>query len=348
MFTTNQQAWRVPALKKIGLGQLTLFEAMFIVLGGLPLYLPILLVIPDNFWMGKIPLDFMFWTGWAVSMPHTWATYARLTRKIGEKRVSWWYGLPAYLAILALLSAAFFGGFFVQAFTAVNVWQSFHYLRQFWGINRIYSRGEENDDRANHLAFWAFHLAMPFFIIGRWNMLYVAWKGKPSEYIIPVAFPDLLLSVLLVLAVVAFGLGIASEVVKYRNSKADYNCTGIMILVLYFALHWFGFISIEFYNRGFIAVTIFHAIQYIAIVWFFESKQKSTTNILVKKVQLIPVAVSFAFFWIGLYFFGQFVQNNVFSLGNFCWAHFSSMCLSTISAHHYFVDTVIWGRKAGV
>lgn len=334
--------------KKIGLGQVTWFEAVFIIFGGLPFYLPIMLSIPENFWVGKIPLDFMFWTNWAVSMPHTWATYARLTRKMGEKRVDWWFGFPAYLGILAFLITGYVNGFYLQAFTAVNVWQSFHYLRQFWGINRIFSRGEENTERANHLAFWAFHLAMPYFVLGRWNMLNVVWKGRPSESIIPVGFPEPFLIALVVLAGVGFMLGIACEVEKYRKSKEAYNCVGVLILFLYFWLHWFGFISIEYYNRGFITITLFHAIQYLAIVWLFESKQTTTRNPVIAKIQLVPVAVSFAFFWIGLYCFGVFMQNNVIDAGNFAWSHFSTMALSSISAHHYFIDTLLWGRKAGV
>jgi hypothetical protein len=230
----------------------------------------------------------------------------------------------------------------------VNVWQSYHYLRQFWGINRIFSRGEENTADVNKLSFWAYHLAMPFFIIGRWDMLYTAWKGKPSESIIPVHFPEPVMMVLLFLCVFGFGLGMAAEFLKYKNSKTEYNCTGLILLVLFFWLHWFGFISLENYNRGFIAITLFHAIQYMAIVWMFEEKQTSTFPKVTQKLRTIPVTVSFAAFWIGLYVFGNFVQHNVFDLGNFCWAHFSTMCLSTISAHHYFVDTIMWGRKAGI
>ncbi len=42
-----------------------------------------------------------------------------------------------------------------------------------------------------------------------------------------------------------------------------------------------------------------------------------------------------------------FVQSNIFVLGNGWWPQFAATAMSTISAHHYLADTVLWGRKAG-
>lgn len=335
--------------KKLTLGKTTGFEFFWVILGGLPLYLPIIFYLGELGSASSTPIYWFFWANLIISMPHTWATYARLTRKISEKKVHWAFGWPAYGAVLAFLGVATWKGFFLEAFTAVNVWQSYHYLRQFYGVSRLYGRSEAEDEFARKLSFWAYHLAIPLFVIGRWDLLYTAWGGKPSEYIIPVAFPHALMTGCWVLAGVAVALGLWGEAVKYKNSKEAYNCTGLIILALYFWAHWMGFISMEYFSRGFLMITVYHAVQYVGIVFMLEEKQKSSESILTKKMlRLMPHGLAFLAFWVFLFLIGQGIQEYVFTLPNVLWAQFSATCLATISAHHYLVDTVLWGRKAGV
>ena len=338
---------KIFSLKGLTFGKNDLFGVVFIILGGLPLYLPFLCYLGEAGLRANIPFDWAFWGNQIVSMPHVWATYARLSRKIGEGKVHFLFGAPAYLAVVALLLVASLNGYFLQAMTAVNVWQSFHYLRQVYGINRFFGRPVGETDWEKSLSFWAFHLAMPLFIIGRWNMLYVYWHGKPSDAIIPVGFPAPLLTALWILAGVGLCLGLYLELLKYRRLQ-PYDCSGLLILLVYFAIHWFGFLSIHYYFIGFITVTIFHAVQYLGIAWQFEEKQSTTDIFSAKVLKALPTLGSFAAFWLVVYLVGDFAQSALMPLGNSLYPKFALVCLSSVSAHHYLVDTVLWGRKAGI
>ena len=64
--------------KRVSLRGTTTFEWMFVVLGGLPLYLPILLLLGERGLSSNDPIYWYFWVNAAISSPHVWSTYARL------------------------------------------------------------------------------------------------------------------------------------------------------------------------------------------------------------------------------------------------------------------------------
>ncbi len=334
------------SLPKLSFGSTTYFQLFWVMLGGLPLYLPLFMIGGETacsspFWL--------LWTNQLISMPHTWATYARLTRKISEKKVHWLFGWPAYTVILAFLILATVKGFFLQAFTAVNLWQSYHYLRQVYGVGRFYARSEADTALSNKYSFFAYHLAIPLFLLGRWNLLFTVWGGKSSEYIIPMHIPDPIMIICWIMAGCGLALGLQSEVLKFKNSKSEYNCTALLNLIIYYAIHWFGFLSIEFYSRGFLTITAFHAFQYLSIVYLLERQQESSVKFPTKRfLDIVPAGFAFVAFCIALFLIGQGTHDYIFSFPNQWWAQFSAVCLSTMSVHHYLVDTVLWRRKAGV
>lgn len=334
--------------KKVSFGTNTYFDIFFVVLGGLPLYLPLILALGETAAGAQQPIPWAYWANLIISMPHTTATYARLTRKIGEGKVNWWLGWPAYMMVLAFLIFATAKGFFVEVFTLVNVWQSYHYLRQVYGVSRYLGRSAEETERSRKLVFWSYHLAIPLFTLGRWDLLYTVWNGKASPFIIPLNIPDPIMNICWVAAGVGLCMGLYGEILKYKNSREEYDATGILCLAVYYVIHWFGFISREFYMRGFIVITIFHAMQYIGMIFLLEEKQKSTPTYVVKRLlDIAPHGLAFLLFIGALFFIGLTCQDYVFTLPNLLWAQFSASCLSSISAHHYLVDSFMWSRKAG-
>lgn len=333
--------------KTISFGRNDQFDVLFVILGGLPLYLPLMWYVGESSFAQSVPFDWLFWGNQLVSMPHVWATYARLNRKIIEKKVHPLYGWPAYAIILATLAYATTQGFVLYVLTAVNVWQSYHYLRQTYGVSRFFARPEGETELERKLSFWAYHAAMPVLVLGRWNMLYIFWQGKPSDAIIPVSIPFPLLAFLGVVAAAGLGAGIYAEILKFKRMP-KYDCSGFLNLVTYLGIHWYGFLCMQFYYMGFLAVTLFHAIQYLAIAWRLEEKQQSSRAIQTKFLQMVPPSLSFVVFVGMLYLCGDFMQTHVFSIGDRFWPHFAATALSTISAHHYLVDTVLWNKKAGV
>lgn len=322
------------------------FEWLFIVFGGLPLCLPFLFLLGENGLSSQNPIYWYVLINSVVSSPHVYSTYLRLGRKISENKASFFIGWPSYAVLLLILQVAQFKGLFVEAMTAVNVVQSYHYLRQVYGTYRLYSGASNENALARNLSVYVFHLAMPLFIFGRWDMLYTVWGGKPSSAIIPVDFSNTFMNCCWVLAGIAIILAFVLEYVKIKHSYNTYNPVGAVIIFVYFVIHWFGFLSVQFYQRGFFAITIFHAVQYFALLWFMERQSESGRSI-IAKFQNVPFKVLLPLIWLLVFVSVYIWENKVLTFGNLFFANTSMLIMGAVSAHHYFVDAFIWRRQAG-
>lgn len=331
----------------IGFENVSSFELMFVILGGLPLFIPFILFLGEGGLAQQQPIYWYFWINAIVSMPHTCATYCRLERKIREGKTSWWFGIPMYFGIVFVLSLLTITGQFLVTMTAVNVWQSYHYVRQVYGVSSLYAGDLKTEPADRNQFFWAYHLAMPLFVLGRWDVLYTVWKGVPSDAIIPIRVPLAIICACVLLAAIGFACGVNLELRRFKASKTLFNCTPFIALCTYYFIHYYGFLSVANFQRGFMTVTIFHAIQYMALVWLFESRHRSKTQMSTTFYQKFPQLLSFLLFWVLLYVVGSIFQDHLLRMGNVFWLKFSTICLSAISIHHYAVDSVMWGRKSG-
>lgn len=323
----------------------TSFEWLFVITGSIAFVLPILLWMGEQTLGSESPIYWYFWMGSLVSAPHVYATYVRLYRKIRDKSVSMWIGFPAYFGCVGVLFIALYAGFYVEALTAVNVWQSWHYLRQTYGVSCLYGNQTSFDEVDRRIRYWAYHLVFPWLIFGRWDMLHTIWNGQSSDAIIPVSFGPAVMYPLSLIAMAGFYLAIVGEVRLIANNKANYRPIGLFCFVTCMLVHWYGFMVPEHYQRGFFAVSIFHAVQYMALVWHFEHQTAK------EKGNRIAIAVTplvgFLVFWLMLYLVGyEFEQQFLPFLGSF-WLDASTILFAAISAHHYSVDTFIWRRNVG-
>ncbi len=318
------------------------YEIQFIILGGMALYVPVLFFIGEP-GLSKEMVAWNFWVNALATAPHTSSTYVRLQRKISEGKVHWFYGVPAFLITCGMLAACWATGHFVEGITVAAMWQSFHYLRQMYGVNRIFSRKNNESELARRLNFWAYHLAVPLFVFGRSDMLWHIWNGKPSETFIPMNVPDIAMIVFAIVAGLGFLCGLASEFLKLK-SNVVYNPVGLLLLFLYFAVHYYGFLSVEFFVRGFLFISIYHAIQYVAMVYYLE--RDGRTEKLTEKLMKGPIFFAFPVFWLLLVGVGYLVNASAVKIDLF-WTQFSLIVLNNWSVHHYVVDTVLWTRKVG-
>ncbi len=327
------------------------FEWLFVILGGLPLYLPFLFALGERGLSGQDPIYWYFWVNAAISSPHVWSTYTRLGRKMGEGKVAKWVGLPLYLAIFGALALASKAGYFVQAMTAVNLWQSFHYCRQVFGVSKLVSRNGQDDDFTRRLMFHGYHAAVPLFVLGRWDVLYTVWGGRPSPSIIPVNVSSWIMGLCWAVAAVGVASGLWAELRTYRRVRAaggSYNLARLLTFAVYYTIHIFGFLSVSYFQRGFFAVTIFHAVQYLSIVWVLEKKANAGPTVSLFRKIRIPAAAAFPLFWLALFAVGYSMENYVFMGANRLWPLMAAVGLAAVSAHHYSVDSVMWRRKVGV
>ncbi|PWU01107.1 MAG: hypothetical protein C5B53_03255 [Candidatus Melainabacteria bacterium] len=331
---------------KITFGGVTVFEWQFVILGGMIFFLPLIMLLSEPTLAGSNPIAWYFWMNAIISMPHVNAAYVRLQRKVSEGKVNAFYGVPLYLIFVALLGVAACFGRYLEFMTAVNVWQSFHYVRQVYGVSRVYSHENRETTLSRRLTYFAYHLAMPLFVLGRWNVLFNVWKGRPSDVIIPVHMPDALMTCCFALAFVGIVLGLLAELLKFRQNLA-YNPVGLITLLAYYAIHWFGFLSASYYFRGFFAVTIYHAVQYLGLVWLKEKQQRENPAAYLCLWDRMPVVIPFLAFWLLIVLIGSTFTESVIPTLNIYWLQWSAVLLGAQSAHHYAIDTFLWRAKVG-
>jgi isoprenylcysteine carboxyl methyltransferase (ICMT) family protein YpbQ len=334
---------RVPS-RSFAASQPTPFEWFFVITGGLALFLPLVWWIGEDELNTSERIQWYFWASALISSPHVYSTYVRQYRKTREGKISWWLGLPAYIAMVLLLVGVSYAGYFVEAITAVNVWQSFHYLRQTYGIGCLYGGQKHLDALDRRLRWWAYHLCFPWLILGRWDMLYQAWGGQ-SHDLIPMDIDDMLLNWL---GLVALGgvylLGVLEARSIWKNGR-DYRLTGLICFIMFLGVHWYGFMLLSHYQRGFFTVTIFHALQYLALVWVLERKHYVSRG--VKWIEMVPNLVGFLVFWAVLYGLGFGWEQKITVALTHWWLMASSILLAAISIHHYTVDSFLWRRSVG-
>src|SRR6202011_5682994 len=112
----------------------------------------------------------------------------------------------------------------------------------------------------------------PLFVFGRWDTLYTVWRGIPSNVIIPVHFPPLFMNACWALFCGAVGLGLLAEARKMGRGLRSYDPIGLVTMLAFYVIHAYGFLSVSHYQRGFFAVTIFHGVQYLGLLWLLENQ----------------------------------------------------------------------------
>lgn len=320
------------------------FEWFFVITGGLGLFLPFILWIGETELREEQLIHWYYWLSVIIGSPHVYATYVRQARKIQEGKSSVWLGVPCYLGIVGLLTALHGYGAFVITITLVNVWQSFHYLRQSYGVACLYSGQAEFDDRDRKLRWYGYHLVFPYLIIGRWDMLYDAWGGQTYE-LMPVDFGPLFMQFLAVIACVGLYVQAVAEIRLIRRNGKNYNPNGIICYTVCMGIHYYGFMVLSHFQRGFEAVTFFHAMQYLALVWVLERRQRSAAGN--QWITAIPNLAGFCVFWLVLYVLGFGWEQYLTTGLERWWTIASTILLSSISVHHYIVDSFIWRRSVG-
>lgn len=320
------------------------FEWLFVITGGLAVCLPFVL------WMGEDALGrtdkirWYFWINALISSPHVYSTYIRVHRKIAEGKLPWWLGLPGYFGVVGLMAVGSAAGYFIEVMTAVNVWQSFHYVRQSYGVGCLYGRQEKFDDTDRRLRWWAYHLVFPALILGRWDTIYHVWGGKTYSFI-PMDFSATVLTCLWTVAALGGAAALAAEWRLARNNGARYNPASLLCYLVCMGIHAYGFVVASHFQRGFFAVTVFHSVQYLALVWITERRQALQRG--VRWVAVAPNLVGFAAFWTFLFVLGYGYENHVTVALSSYWTQASAVLLAAISAHHYTIDSFIWRRSAG-
>ena len=208
---------------------------------------------------------------WFLGYHHVVSTYTRLgfsSRGLLRNR---FLALDLLIVIvLATTALAFTAGAWVVA-SAFLYLQWFHYMRQGYGISRMYFRATPDGQiaGARDLVANAVIYVVPIFAIARRSMtMGDTFLAMPIKTIAP---PQAVVTILAVAAAVTIAAWFVRFGQRVGSGTADLRYEGFVfshIVIFLVAYVW-----IDDANVGWLAINIWHNLQYVLVVWMVNVKK---------------------------------------------------------------------------
>lgn len=283
---------------------------------------------------------------WLLGYHHVVSTFTRLAfdkQSLKEHRFLL-VELPLIVAA-GTLAAVLVCGKWILA-TTYLYWQWFHYVRQSYGIERAYRRKAaaiaEIDD---YVTTRALSLAAIF------GIAYRSWQQQPKYLGMEVRYlpvPELVVWIVGAMAALAvgwWGVQCARAAVQGRLAPAHF-----LYMVSHLAVFLVGYVLIPDITAGWLVLNVWHNIQYIMFVWWFNNNRyhdevdpnaKFISTLSQRKhvvsYVLFCLAVSTAVYLVVHQTTTGYMENDLIP------AAVTAMMI--INFHHYVVDGIIWKRK---
>jgi hypothetical protein len=322
------------------------------------------------------------WFIWVVFIdtPHFYSTYLRTyfdkeefqsRKKLLIGSLGWLLVGPAFIGISYILYSLGVGAYkapFILFIIFFNLWAYWHVVRQHYGILALYKRKnndfDDRDTRIDKLLLYG-GLIAPFLTFAIRHPETRELFGLPSAF---PAYPDGALYVVVFLSV-SFMIVISliffvRQWQRWRNGQI-LNVPKILFFIALIPLYAYINYSPAVTTAPLIAftafVTIYHDVQYHAIVWFYSQNRYHKPGVDKKKYGLaVKLSQNFAIYALAgvamaalLRVTGSFLGItpgfsplvNTSEMTLFGDLSTSALLLSFvigIPLHHYFVDQFIW------
>lgn len=275
---------------------------------------------------------------WALGYHHVVATYTRLNLREHKFLL---IGLPLILVAITGLITGLVGAWVV--ISIYYYWNSFHLVRQSYGVCKIYERKASDDAVINRRLNEAI-----IYLIPLWGVLYRSWQSPDSFLYMPMKFipvPEWLVQAAGALAIGAILVWGWQQVRLYRQKRLPWLLTAYMLS--HIAMFTVGFVVVKDINQGFIITNTWHTTQYLMIVWLFNHNRFSagidpahpfiseiSQGPRIGKYLAVCAGASTALYLL-LYQFGSA------SIGTIV-LPLTMICIMSLNFHHYVVDAIIW------
>lgn len=331
------------------------------------------------------------WLVWYMFLdaPHFFGTYSRTyfdREEMRNRRVLLLGSLafpligPTILFLSYLLFASGVGWYkapflFLTAF--VSLWAYWHVVRQHYGIMSLYNRKNEADvslldRRLDQFVLYVGLLAplLAFALRNEEARLVLGFSqatetGALTSPYVAAGWPALLVNLSFALAVAALGLGVGRQAQRYLTGRTV-NVPKLLFFLALIPLHMtvcFHPAASTLALLGFSAcVTIFHDVQYHAIVWYYQKNRLARAGEdaparlgwAARFGQSFPTYMVFA---IGMGLFlglagcllditpgciPVFASREVSVFGRVSLNEILFSVVLGVLMHHYFVDQFIW------
>jgi hypothetical protein len=287
---------------------------------------------------------------WLLGYHHVVATYTRLAFDTQTLRRNRFLAIDLLVIVtLATLAVAVTAGAWVIA-TAFLYLQWFHYMRQGYGIARMYYRATPDGQVAGSrdlVTDCAIYLVPISGIAARSSTMGDRFLGLP---VTPLVLPDAIVMLLGVAAAVAVIVWIAKTMRAAVTETLDLQYTAFT--VSHIAIFLVAYIVMSDVNTGWLAINIWHNFQYVLVVWMSNAKRYAggidpTARFLSRLSQPRRVMMYFACcLAITTLIYAALDRFTVLVLGG-------GMAVTIgiymgINFHHYIVDALIWKRRKAV
>src|SRR5262245_38148408 len=286
----------------------------------------------------------LFLDVWLLGYTHVVSTFTRLAfdRESFRQHRLLLIPLPLVVAAVTLGVAVLVGQWLIASVYLYAQW--FHYMRQSYGISRMYLRKAGTVPASRDLVLDGVIYALPLWgILSRSHQQPASFLGLPI-YCFPV--PSALLYVVAAVACVSVVLWTAREVRVFGRRRPDaphsaYVATHIAVFAA-------GYLIIPDINAGWLVLNIWHNLQYVLIVWMFNANRFSKgiepeRRFLSTISQPRNVAL-YAFVCWGMATILYFNIDKALGLFSQSVLPLSLLAYMTINFHHYVVDAIIWRR----
>ena len=284
---------------------------------------------------------------WLLGYHHVVATYTRLafdTQSLRRNRV-----LAVDLLVgvtLVTLGVAMTAGAWVIA-SAFLYLQWFHYMRQGYGIARMYYRATPEGQipgSRDVVADLALYLVPIYAIAQRTSTMGDKFLGLPVKVLV---LPDAIVGLLGILAAAAVVAWLVKTILAAANETMDPRYAGF--IASHIAIFLVAYVFVADVNAGWLAINVWHNFQYVLVVWMSNAKRYAagidpTARFLSRLSQPGRVTMYFACcLAITTIVYAVLDRFTVLVLGG-------GMAVTVgiymgINFHHYIVDAVIWKRR---
>jgi hypothetical protein len=284
---------------------------------------------------------------WLLGYHHVIATYTRLAFDGQSLRRNRFLAVDLLLLVTAAtLVAAMSAGVWVIA-SAFLYLQWFHYMRQGYGIARMYFRATPQGQlpgARDWAADLVIYLVPIYGIAARSSSIGAQFLALPVRALV---LPDAVVTLLAVLAGAAAALWIARTMRAALNDGIDVAYTAF--IASHVAIFMLAYVVISDANSGWLAINVWHNFQYVLVVWMANAKRYAkgidSSARLLSRISQPGRAIAYFATCIGIttLVYGLLNRFTVLILGG-------GMGLTVsiymgINFHHYVVDALIWKRR---
>lgn len=284
---------------------------------------------------------------WLLGYHHVISTYTRIAFdwKSAKEHNFLVFILP-FLVLGTTFTLYYFLGSWIIA-TVYFYWQWFHYCRQSYGVSRYYLGRSKNPSSPLYSPIYT----MALYALPVTGILYRSWQ-KPETFlgmnlwVLPTSYEVVVACSAVSVALIVYQFYSWWKLYRSGEMHGSY----MLYMLSHHCIFLSGYVLIPDINLGWLAINMWHNMQYILFVWM-QNNNKYRSGIdpehpLISKIsQNGKMWLYMATCLLITFFIYQVIIAASVILHSLSVIAFSMLMFMALNFHHYIVDSVIWRRK---